>query len=240
MRQRVIFGALLISFLGNSAARADIQPYFVQTPISSAAIMADPTLSNYKCWNLRVAVTGSDPHIPGPDFFTVAEILCQLSPGSFYSPVGGGDKPVAGGAANLAYDTYITAPNFVPATHDYIGIAGKSDQDPNVSSSGNIPTFPRAGEQQSSLSVTWALLSDDPNDHHNGDYEIARLTVSNDATGAVIGQVTSAERFYIPPPAVGFAAQFTQGTLNVIYTPEPVSVGLLSSTAVIMMRRRRV
>ena len=179
---------------------AIVQPYFAPVPISAEALAADPSLANYNCWDLRVAVAGV-----ASERFTVATMYSPLAPGTFYSPVGGGDIPVAPVTENIAYDTYVTIPGYQPGMDpSFIGIPGKAD----VPGSGPGPAdFPRAGAQQSLLSATWGSLGLISG---SGDFEIARLTVSKDAVGSASGRVMSNASFTMQYP---FDLSFTGGML---------------------------
>jgi hypothetical protein len=68
---------------------------------------------------------------------------------------------------------------------DYIKILGSSDL---LRSGSRTPIFPRDGEQQSDLSVAWGAVN---GTMYNGDYSIARLTVSNNSSGPIVGYVLS-------------------------------------------------
>jgi hypothetical protein len=181
MRISVVSSGLGIGLVALSA-QARVQPYYVQVPISAAAVAADPALANYKTWDLRVAVsnTGSTP-----DRFNVADFETGLFSGNFYSPAGGADIPIVPQTANIPYDTYVTVPGYVPGGSLKIYIAGSGD----LTGPGSpTPIFPRFGEQQRALNVVWGTLG---NPMYNGDYQIARLTVSNDATGPIVGYVAA-------------------------------------------------
>ncbi len=180
MRRLSLLGGVSVGAIGFcSTAHGIVQPYFMQVPISSAALAADPSLANYTSWDLRVAVSG----IPS-ERFTVASLYGPLSTGTYYSPVGGGDLPVVPVTPNLAFDTYVTIPGYQPgANPNLIGIPGKAD------GYGTGPAdFPRAGGQQSMLSATWGSLDINSG---NGDFAIARLTVSKTAVGSATGFVMS-------------------------------------------------
>src|SRR5690242_18691842 len=102
---------------------ANVQPYFAPVPISAEALAADPALANFNCWDLRVAVAGISS-----ERFTVATMHAPLAPGTYYSPVGGGDIPIAPVTDNLLYDTYVTIPGYQPGMDpSLIGIPGKAD-----------------------------------------------------------------------------------------------------------------
>jgi len=162
---------------------ANIQPYFSPVPISADALAADPSLANFNCWDLRVSVTGMSP--TAQERFTVATLYGPLSPGTYYSPTGGGDVPVAAVMPNLNYDTYVTIPGYQPGVTDpnLLGIAGKAD-----GYGAGTADFPRAGGQQSLLSVTWGSFDITSG---NGDFAVAQLTVSKDAVGSATGFVMS-------------------------------------------------
>lgn len=170
------------------SAQGRVQPYYAPVPISADAIAADPSLANYETWDLRVAVS-SNVGTTALDRFQVSQLNVALSAGNLYSPVGGADVPVAPASANLPYDTYVTVPTFqLGANQGLNGILllGTSDLFPGPGS--NVPIMPRAGEQQSTMSVAWGTLNPTL---YNGDYPIARITVSKNATGPLAGYVLS-------------------------------------------------
>jgi hypothetical protein len=187
MRGLSLLGSVSVGLTALTSANAHVQPYFTPVAISPEALAADPSLANYKTWDLRVSVT-STPGSTKQDRFNVATLDSALNTGSFYSPVSGGDIPVIPNPANLAYDTYVTVPIFQPGMSPYlIQIPGSSDL---LGPGSPIALFPRVGAQQSRLSVTWATDFSQSN-LYNGDYAIARLTVTNDASGPVAGYVLS-------------------------------------------------
>jgi hypothetical protein len=176
--------AVILSAVGAGPALAHVQPYFTPVPISADALTADPALANFNCWDLRVSVT-SPP--PAQDRFNVATFDAPLSIGTFYSPVGGSDIQTIPAAPNLSYDTYVTIPSYDPVTNTpKIYVLGRSDI--LVTTGPPDAIFPRADGQQSQFSVAWGTLGQPA---ANGDFLIARFTVSKDATGPVAGYVLS-------------------------------------------------
>jgi hypothetical protein len=224
MRARTFLAGVFIALVTAPSALGTAQPYYVQVPISAAAVAADPSLANYNCWDVRVALSGTPV-----DHFTVADFESILSSGSFYSPPGGGDIPVSPTPPSLAYDTFVTLPGFaVGMNPQLIYIPGSGDM---LQPGSNVAKFPRAGEQQSQFSVVWGTP-----DHSlqplNGDYLIAQLTVSKDAAGPVVGYIGASSSSLPQFAPSGF---FSNG---VIVVPEPATVGAIMIAALFLYRGR--
>jgi hypothetical protein len=206
MRGFPIVGGVSVGLMALPAL-GHVQPYYAPVPISAAAIAADSTLANYKTWDLRVSVTST---AGVPDRFNVADWETALTSGNFYSPVGGGDIPVVPTTANLAYDTYVTVPGHVAGDDTIpVYIPGSGD----LSGPGSqTAIFPRAStptktEQQTALNAVWGTLG---NPLNNGDFPIARFTVSNDANGPIIGYIAGMSS---NQPQWGASMNFVNGML---------------------------
>src|SRR5690242_6641328 len=89
-----------------------VTPKFVAVPIDSAALTADPSLANFKSYDLQVTVTGTN-------HWTGAQLLIKLKTGSFYLPSGASSTPEAGvwsTTPNLKFHNFVSASNFTDPT----------------------------------------------------------------------------------------------------------------------------
>src|SRR5205814_3342698 len=141
---------------------------WVQVPISSAALSADPSLSNYKTYDLQVVVGSGDD-------WAAADLKANLSSGSFYVPSSFNSnyvqKNVWASHPNIEFDTFITAPNFTTPV-----VLGRSTY-PN----------PQTGDPIFNSTTVDAAWGDFPNTGA-GTFTVARLTISNGATGTIQGR----------------------------------------------------
>jgi hypothetical protein len=212
--------AAVVGGLGFAAAEADaavLNHTFVEREISSAATTADPTLANYRTWDLLIE-TSSD--------WTNSEILVTLDSGSFYQAALGGDIPsnpafwAFPGFQNLEYDTFFTRP---PAPSEWTApsFAGRH---PSEGQGGRIVTTDK-------LSVAWF----DEVNEGPGTFVLARFTVSNDANASSILLRSFTAEF------AGEAGVHDNSWMivNGAFIPEPSALGLLGLAGIALIRRRR-
>ena len=145
-----------------------VTPSLVAVPISAAAIAADPSLANDKTFDLQVTLDKGERWL-------VADLDVKLSKGSFYES-NSQDQEYAQEnlwqfVPQLQYDTFVTAGNWDKP--EILGSFKPSSEDAVFSSN--------------EVNVTWGALSDTG----TGTVTIARLTVSSDAVGTVVGDVAS-------------------------------------------------
>jgi len=143
----------------------------VPVTISDAAIKADPTLANYKTLDLQVTLD------PGERWISM-DMQALLSKGTFYNAASadGGDRtPIKSfwpTHPNAEFDTFVSASNFT--TPIVLGQA--------------IPAKPNGGVfTNTETNAAWGALSDTG----TGTFTVARLTVSKDAVGTVVGDMGS-------------------------------------------------
>jgi len=152
----------------------------VQVPMPQAALNADPTLADYKIFDLKVTVD------PGERWISV-DMKAELSQGSFYNVA-----PAKNGASfvqqnlwpiipQLEADTAVSASNFSRPI-----VLG--EYDPLM---GNGGVF-----HAQETNVSWGALQDTG----TGTFTVARLTVSNDAVGTIVGQDASTFTASKPKP----------------------------------------
>jgi hypothetical protein len=170
----------------------------VRVPISPAAIAADPALANSQTWDLRVNID------PGRTW-SATGFTVRLSGGSFYNPPLGAQGPLPqlwDLFPHLRHDTFVTH----AARPDEPSTFGL----PLIQSGYPYPPVTPwvFNDTEMSLIYTWtAAQSSGP-----GTFTVARLTISNGAYGAIIGeshqydlQATTTEvlpfSLFIPEPA---------------------------------------
>lgn len=141
-------------------------PSLVEVPISSSAIAADPALSNFRCFDLKED-TLDDDWISGG-------LRIILTKGSFYIPsTGDSNTPQSNlwsTSPNLQFDTFVSAPGF----------------------SAPIILGPHTGSGSAVFSATemnvdWGDLTDTG----VGVSTVARFTISTDAVGSLVGQISN-------------------------------------------------
>jgi len=159
--------------------------HVVEVPISAAAIQADPNLANYKTLDLQVTVD------PGEKWIS-ADMKAVLTAGSFYNTAGnrgGSTVPVKqfwGSFPDAEFDTYVSKSAFERPV-----VLG--EYQPTI---GNGGVF-KAQE----TNVSWGSL---PPDEGTGTFTIARLTVTKDANGTIVGQDASSTTPSFQPKAFQF------------------------------------
>lgn len=138
----------------------------VEVPISAGAKSADSALNNYKSYDLQVTVTGDNDWASG-------DLKAVLTTGNFYVPGSGNSntaqKNLWSIAANLEFDTFVTAPNYTNPV-----ILG------SYSPGSGTPKF-----TSNEVNVTWG---DFPNTGA-GTFTIARLTMTANSVGSIEGRV---------------------------------------------------
>lgn len=196
------------------AARGAVSATLVESPITPAAKTADASLNNFTTFDLRVIVTGMNAAGTLPADWTTADLRGLLTTGSYYVPAAANSNtpnPAFWGLApNLEFDTFVSAPNFAA---------------PNV-----LGRFtPPGGAGTETFSPTDVNVSyGDLANTGNGTFTIARLTVSNDASGVVTGNLYDTFGGSAPTP---FSIP--------IPVPEPAAVTLLALALVAPLGRRR-
>jgi hypothetical protein len=156
----------------------------VQVPMPQSAINADPTLANYKIFDLQVTLD------PGERWISV-DMQAELSQGSFYN------------VSDANHGQTYTQPNLwplFPAIQADTAVAASSFQKPIILGEYN-PTIANGGVFKSQeTNVSWGSL----NDTGTGTFTVARLTVSNDAVGTIVGQDASTFTPAFKPKAYSF------------------------------------
>jgi hypothetical protein len=172
-----------------------VTPKFVAVPIDSAALSADPSLANFKTFDLQVTVTGTN-------HWTAGQLLIKLKTGSFYLPSGASNTPEASiwsTKANLKFHNFVSASNFT---------------DPTVL--GGAQTGEAATISSNEFSVAWGAI----NDTTSGTFTIARITMSTNANGNINGKTGSFDQPGVLPtfssavPFTGAGASITGYTWN--------------------------
>jgi hypothetical protein len=201
-------------WLSPAPARGAVVALFEEVPISAGARTADASLNNFRSFDLKVVVTGLNATASGPADWTTADLRAQLTTGSYYVPAAGNGNTANPAfwalAPNLEFDTFVTAPNFASPT-----ILGRF-QPPGGS---GTETF-----SANDINVSYGDLTNTG----NGTFTIARLTVSNGATGTVSGNLYDSFGGNVPTP---FVATFP--------VPEPGSAALFALAGVATLGRRR-
>jgi hypothetical protein len=148
-----------------------LTPSLVQVPITQAAITADPTLANYKTYDLQVTLD------PG-ERWIATDMDAELTSGTFYNvpdAQGGSTVPVKqlwSQHPQAQFDTFVSASNF---------------QIPTVLGQYN-PALHNGGTFTStSTNVAWGAVSDTG----TGTFTVARLTISASASGTIKGDLGS-------------------------------------------------
>jgi uncharacterized membrane protein len=148
-----------------------LTPTLVPVTISSAGLAADPNLANYKTYDLQVTLD------PG-ERWIATDMDARLTSGTFYnvSSSNGGDtvpiKQFWNSHPQAQFDTFVSASNF---------------QIPSILGQYN-PTKAGPGTfTDTDTNVAWGSV----NDTGTGTFTVARLTVSNNASGTVSGDMGS-------------------------------------------------
>jgi len=172
-----------------------VTPKLVAVPIDSAALTADPSLANFKSFDLQVTVTGTN-------HWTAGQLLIKLKTGSFYLPSGASQSSQAAfwtTKPNLKFHNFVSASNFGDAT-----ILGGAQTGQSATISSKL------------FSIAWGAI----NDPGTGTFTIARITLSNDAGGSVNGLTGSFDQPGVLPhfsssvPFTGAGASITGYTWN--------------------------
>jgi hypothetical protein len=180
--------------------------------ISPAALAADPALASFKTWDLRV-------HVGPGERWSATGFEATLTRGALYNPPGSSNFPQASlwtALPNLRYDTFLTQP--ADPNDD------ASFTQPNLFGRFDDPTQP-ATFGDTHMSVTYAFRPGFAN-FGQGDYTVARLTLSNDATGSLVGKMYALEGATVPFSFV-------------LPLPEPTTGVLLVATLGLLARRAR-
>jgi VCBS repeat-containing protein len=159
-----------------------VVPSLVEIPISAAAKAADPTLNNYRCFDLDVTVSA------GGEDWASGDIKAVLTNGNFYNvpaanPLDGdvAQKSLWAVRPNLEFDTFVTAPNFQPRW--------KGGSDPILNRTILLGSY-QPGSQTPIFTDTQVNASwGDITRTGAGTFTVARLTISKDAIGTAQGRV---------------------------------------------------
>jgi Tfp pilus assembly protein FimT len=144
----------------------------VNVPISQAAIAADPTLASCKTYDLQVTLD------PG-ERWIATDMDAELSSGGFYNVSdanGGGTVPVTflwSQHPQAQFDTFVSGSSFSIPT-----VLGE------FKPLGHTAVF-----SSTSTDVSWGVVSD----KGTGTFTVARLTISNNASGTIVGDLGSSE-----------------------------------------------
>jgi len=156
----------------------------VEVPISQAAITADPALSNYKTYDLKVTLD------PGERWISV-DMKAVLSAGSFYN--------VSAADHGQTYTQPGLWPLF-PALQADTAVAESNFEKPIILGEYD-PIMNNGGVFKSQeTNVSWGALQDGG----TGTFTVARLTVSKDAVGVINGQDASTFTPAFKPKAFSF------------------------------------
>ena len=142
----------------------------VPVTISQAAITADPTLANYKTYDLQVTLDSGERWIS-------MDMQAELTAGTFYNATNGDTVPIKQfwtPHPETQFDTFVSASDF---------------QIPIVLGEFNPATRNGGVFKPKETNVAWGSLTDTG----TGTFTVARLTVSNDATGTIVGDMGSSE-----------------------------------------------
>jgi len=172
-----------------------VTPKFIAVPIDAAALTADPSLANFKSYDLQVTVTGTNR-------WTAAQLLIKLKTGAFYLPTGATQAPQE---ISWATDPKLKFHNFVSASgFDNPTILGGAQ-------SGQPATI-----NAKEFSIAWGQIGSTA----TGTFTIARITIRNGSTGALNGKTGSFEQPGVLPgfssavPFSGVGASITGYTWN--------------------------
>jgi hypothetical protein len=231
----------VVSLLGLTPQRAEaaVSTQWVQIPISDAAKAADPTLNNFRTYDLKVTQTGGE-HWVG------AELEVQLTSGKFYVPASNNQlwakSDLWSSFPNLEFDTFVTSPDSLAnpspldgtSTGGHILILGTGGY-PAPGQPGVPATMPDATNSKDVINIAYGDLYSNWTVFGDGTYTVARLTVSNDASADIGGRVMGnyinsgqVNNLYYPP------------VFRVVPVPEPTMLGTIGlATGALLSRRRR-
>ena len=196
---------------GGSAAHALPTASMVHVPISAAAVAAEPALANFQTWDLSVTIDSGS-------FWSGTGFEAILTRGSFYNSPLGGNAPVPqlwSAFPQLRFDTFVT-----------------QAADPNDDSTFETPFYSSGFPgppapivfTDTRISINYGLTSS----HFSGPgtFTVARLTLSDDAIGSIVG-------FHQQKGA-------NQGEAPFAFTiPVPEPAGALSGLACLITRLAR-
>jgi hypothetical protein len=209
----VLIVILWMGLVSSSPAGAAITASWQQVTITPQAISNDPALANMQSWDLMVTTTGN---------WSTAALRAWLLPGSFYykHPMGGFKKPSPAAIAAfpaLEFTPYVNTPNDNGLNNSNTFIVGGFKGEP--ASIGDL-TSPLPGI----FSVSWAdMFADLP-----GTYQIARLTFPNSLLPHIADNNPAPRTTQITPDALALIPDI----------PEPTSIGLVATAALLVARRR--
>jgi hypothetical protein len=246
-RTQTMLAAAVGSALIGSASYAAIAPKFVLVPTDPEAIIDNPALANYDVYDLQVSISGGDK-------WAAADLRAQLTTGTFYIPPTK-DSNLAPSATDrntvgtryLRDDTFVGRPGGTVATPGFplgtsVNVLGRSGRAPTTDP--DVPTFPSNGtnliddstgenvpaNSMQLVDLSWGdtgAASRIPTDNV---YTIARLTVTKNAQGTVLGNMKSTSA----PSTDNFF------TFAIPFVPEPTSVALMSlGLGAVALRRRK-
>jgi hypothetical protein len=172
-----------------------VTPKFVAVPIDAPALSADPSLANFKSYDLQVTVTGSNR-------WTAAQLLIKLKTGSFYIPSG----------AELTPQESDWSGNPKLKFHNFVSTSGFSD--PIVL--GGAQTGQQATVSSKEFSIAWGQIGSTA----TGTFTIARITIQDGSTGSLNGKIGTKDQpgvlqsFSSSVPFTGAGASITGYTWN--------------------------
>ena len=144
----------------------------VNVPISADAIAADPVLANCKTYDLQVTLD------PG-EHWIATDMDAELTSGGFYNAgasIGGSTAPTKilwSQHPQLQFDTFVSASNFQIPT-----ILGE------FKPLGHTAVF-----SSMSTDVSWGAVGDTG----TGTFTVARLTINNNSSGTVVGDLGASD-----------------------------------------------
>jgi hypothetical protein len=193
------------------SAQAAISARLVQTPVPSG--IPNRSEAAHDVYDLIVDVTNNDQWYSG-------ELRVDLTSGQFVYHPSGENKPKKSFwtfVPELEYSTFVSSTNFREPV-----IVGQYD--PNL---GGAAQF-----QTQLINATWGIEPPADGTVRDGSWVIARLTVTEGATGTLYGTIGS-EQVLVNQP---FATSSSPWTLPI---PEPSSLSLLALAGVFGLRRTR-
>lgn len=211
MRIRHLILAIIFFILCSSNARASITAFWQRVTITPAAIMDDPTLADFQCWDLKVTITQN---------WLSAGMRAILPSGMFYNHPFGGNVPpnpaLFGLIPALEFDTYVSG-NSDNGNNTTIILGGFPETQP-LSLSGNL------------ISCSWSdLIPDTP-----GTYRIARLTFP-------LGTIPNVININDVGPQGRWSETTQGNpitTIEIPDIPEPTALGVLTTAGIVLRRYR--
>jgi hypothetical protein len=147
---------------------ATVVPRLVEVSISSSARTADPSLSNYRSFDLQVTV-------PTGNRWATADFKLNLTRGTLYNPTGNTpDQSEWSSHPNFQFDSFVNTSGFAEPV-----VFGKSSY---PTSQPGSPVF-----NSKTMDVAWGDLRNVT----TGTFTIARFTVTKDAAGTILSRVGS-------------------------------------------------